>query len=140
MEGSLKGHTPKPFMGEQSKALKFLSDFNTYWICNNNNVSMKVPYHRVAICLGFLEGDKVRKWKDNQARQLQQKVREGMDQNDEDLWDEYKESFLNSFVDTAAKEHAMRKFNNLEQKGNETDDYIIKFDNLCSCLEFNCRS
>jgi hypothetical protein len=78
-EGSLKGRAPKPFTGERPKALEFLSDFNTYWICNDNNVSMKVPYHRVAICLGFLEGDKVREWKDDQARQLQQKVREGMD-------------------------------------------------------------
>jgi hypothetical protein len=98
---------------------------------------MKVPYHRVAICLGFLEGDKVHEWKDDQARQLQQKVCEGMDRNDEDLWDKYKESFLNSFVNTAAKEHAMHKFNNLEQKGNEIDDYIIKFNNLCSHLEFD---
>jgi hypothetical protein len=140
MEGSLKGRAPKPFTGEQPKALEFLSDFNTYWICNNNNVSMKVPYHRVAICLGFLEGDKDRKWKDDQARQLQQKVHEGMSREDEDLWDEFKESFLNSFVDTAAKEHAMCKFNNLEQKGNEIDDYIIKFNNLCSRLEFDRRS
>jgi hypothetical protein len=78
-EGSFKGRAPKPFTGERSKVLEFLSDFNTYWICNDNNVSMKVPYHRVAICLGFLEGDKVREWKDDQAQQLQQKVREGMD-------------------------------------------------------------
>jgi hypothetical protein len=77
-EGSLKGRAPKPFTGDRSKALEFLSDFNTYWICNDNNASMKVPYHRVAICLGFLEGDKVREWKDDQARQLQQKVCKGM--------------------------------------------------------------
>jgi hypothetical protein len=139
-EGSLKGRAPKPFTGERSKALEFLSDFNTYWICNDNNVSMKVPYHRVAICLGFLEGDKIREWKDDQARQLQQKVREGMSREDEDLWDEFKESFLNSFIDTAAKEHAMRKFNNLEQKGHEIDDYIIEFNNLCARLEFDRKS
>jgi hypothetical protein len=87
-----------------------------------------------------LEGDKVREWKDDQARQLQQKVCEGMSREDEDLWDEYKESFLNLFVDTAAKEHAMRKFNNLEQKGNEIDDYIIEFNNLCSRLKFDRRT
>jgi hypothetical protein len=34
----------------------------------------------------------------------------------------------------------MRKFNNLEQKGNEIDDYIIEFNNLCSHLEFDRRS
>jgi len=43
-EGGLKGRTPKPFAGERSRALNFLSDFNTYWISNDNNVSMKVPY------------------------------------------------------------------------------------------------
>jgi hypothetical protein len=63
-----------------------------------------------------------------------------MSREDEDLWDEFKESFLNSFIDTAAKEHAMRKFNNLEQKGNEIDDYIIEFNNLCSRLEFDRKS
>jgi hypothetical protein len=34
----------------------------------------------------------------------------------------------------------MHEFNNLEQKGNEIDDYIIKFNNLCSRLEFDRRS
>jgi len=43
-EEGLKGHAPKPFACERSRALDFLSDFNTYWISNNNNVSMKVPY------------------------------------------------------------------------------------------------
>jgi len=70
MEGGLKGHAPKPFAGERPRALDFLSDFNTYWISNDNNVSMKVPYQQVALCLGFLEGNKVRKWKDNQLRTL----------------------------------------------------------------------
>jgi len=70
MEGGLKGHAPKPFTGKRPRALDFLSDFNTYWILNNNNVSMKVPYQRVALCLGFLEGDKVREWKDDQLRKL----------------------------------------------------------------------
>jgi hypothetical protein len=68
-EGSFKGRTSKPFIGEHSKALEFLSDFNTYWICNDNNVSIKVPYHRVAISLGFLKRDKVHEWKDNQDNQ-----------------------------------------------------------------------
>jgi hypothetical protein len=66
-EGSLTGHTPRSFTGEHPKALEFLSDFNIYCICNDNNVSMKVPYYRVAICLEFFEGDKIHEWKDNQA-------------------------------------------------------------------------
>jgi len=39
-KGGLKGHAPKPFAGERPRALDFLSDFNTYWISNDNNVSM----------------------------------------------------------------------------------------------------
>ena len=30
MEGGLKGRAPKPFAGKRSRALDFLSDFNTY--------------------------------------------------------------------------------------------------------------
>ena len=70
MEGGLKGHAPKPFAGERSRALDFLSDFNTYWISNDNNVSMKVPYQQVALCLGFLKGNKICEWKDDQLRML----------------------------------------------------------------------
>ena len=77
MEGGLKGHTLKPFAGERPRALNFLSDFNTYWISNNNNVSMKVPYQCVALCLRFLEGDKVHEWKDNQLRRLQNEIQSG---------------------------------------------------------------
>jgi len=73
-EGGLKGHAPKPFAGERSRALDFLSNFNTYWILNNNNVSMKVPYQRVALCLGFLKGDKILEWKDDQLRTLQDEI------------------------------------------------------------------
>jgi hypothetical protein len=63
-----------------------------------------------------------------------------MSQDDEDLWDEFKESFINSFIDTAAKEHAMCDFSNLEQKGDGINDYIIRFNNLSSHLKFNHKS
>ena len=76
-EGSLKGRAPKPFTGERTKALDFLSNFNTYWISNDNNSSMIIPYHRIAICLGFFEGDRIREWKDDQIRKLQDRVKNG---------------------------------------------------------------
>jgi len=126
-EGGLKGCVLKPFTGKRSRALDFLSDFNTYWISNDNNVSMKVPYQQVALCLRFLEGDKIRKWKDDQLRTLQDEIRVRMSCNNEQLWDNFKKSFINSFVDTAVKEYAIREFNRLEQKGDEIDDYIVRF-------------
>lgn len=70
MGGGLKGHAPKPFAGERPRALDFLSNFNTYWISNDNNISMKVLYQQVALCLGFLKGNKVHEWKDDQLRML----------------------------------------------------------------------
>jgi hypothetical protein len=104
-KGVLRDVHLNPFTGKCTKALNFLSDFNSYWICNDNNVSIKVPYHKVAICLGFFEGNKICKWNDDQARQLQEKVQKGMDRQDEDLWNDFKGSFINTFVDTAAREH-----------------------------------
>jgi len=140
MEGGLKGCAPKPFAGKRSRALDFLSDFNTYWISNNNNVLMKVPYQRVALCLGFLKGDKIHEWKDNQLRTLQDEIHVGTSHNSERLWDNFKKSFINSFVDMAVKEYATRKFNRLEQKGDEIDDYIVRFNNLSTQLQHDCDS
>src|ERR1700682_5145996 len=140
VEGSLKGKTPKPFTGKRKEAMNFLSDFNNYWICNENNVSMKIPYYRVAICLGFFEGDDICEWKDNQTHQLQDKVRKGTAHGNEDLWDNFKREFLNSFHDTAAKECTLEEFSTLEQKGEEIDNYIIKFNNLSSRLQYDRNS
>src|SRR6266850_7984551 len=139
-EGGLKGCAPKPFTGERSRALNFLSDFNTYWISNDNNVSMKVPYQRVALYLGFLKGDKIREWKDDQLRTLQDEIRVGTSCNSKRLWDNFKKSFINSFVDTAVKEYATHEFNRLEQKGNEIEDYIIQFNNLSTRLQHDHNS
>lgn len=58
-EGCLKGCVLKPFTGKYVKALEFLSNFNIYWMFNDNNVALRVPYQRVAIFLRFLERDKL---------------------------------------------------------------------------------
>jgi len=137
MEGGLKERAPKPFAGERARALDFLSDFNTYWISNDNNVSMKVPYQWVALCLGFLEGDKICEWKDDQLRTLQDEIRSRTSCNNKRLWDNFKRSFINSFVDMAVKEYATQEFNRLEQKGDEINDYIVQFNNLSARLQHN---
>jgi len=139
-EGGLKGRAPKPFAGKRPRALDFLSDFNTYWILNNNNVSMKVPYQRVALCLRFLEGDKVCKWKDNQLRKLQDEIQSGTSRNNERLWDDFKKSFIQSSIDMAVKEYATHKFNKLKQKGTEIDNYIVQFNNLSTQLQHDRES
>jgi len=101
---------------------------------------MKVPYQQVALCLGFLEGDKIREWKDNQLRMLQDEIQIGTSCNSERLWDNFKKSFINSFIDTAVKEYAIREFNRLEQKGNKIDNYIVQFNNLSTQLQHDCDS
>ena len=103
MEGGLKGHALKPFTSKCAKALEFLSDFNIYWMYNNNNVAMRVPYQRIAIFLGFLEGDKLREWKDEQIQVLQEEVQTRTACKDEGLWDNFRGAFIWSFMDTTIK-------------------------------------
>jgi len=55
--------------------------------------------------------------------------------NNERLWDNFKKSFINSYVDTAVKEYAICEFNKLKQKGNEIDNYIVQFNNLSAWLQ-----
>ena len=101
---------------------------------------MIIPYHRIAICLGFFEGDRIREWKDDQIRKLQDRVKKGTNRDDEDLWTEFKKDFVSSLVDTAGKEHTAREFNSLEQKADDLDDYIICFNNLSARLEYDRES
>lgn len=101
---------------------------------------MKVLYQWVALCLGFLKGDKVCEWKDDQLRMLQDEIQSGTSQNNKRLWDNFKRLFINSFIDIAVKEYATHEFNKLEQKGNKIDDYIVRFNNLSTWLQHNCNS
>ena len=43
-------------------------------------------------------------------------------------------------MDTTLKELTVREFNHLEQKGDEIDDYIAKFNNYSGRLEYDRNS
>ena len=64
----------------------------------------------------------------------------GYHRNDEELWESVKKDFTQTYVDTALKELTMREFNRLEQKGDEIDDYIAKFNNYSGRLEYDRSS
>ena len=138
---SLQGQAPQPFKGDQSKVLEFLRDFNNYWIINDNNTAMKSASRRVATFLSYLEGDRIRDWKDEQLRKLQDRVAVlGYHRNDKELWEIVKRDFTQTYVDTALKELTGREFNRLKQKGEEIDNYIAKFNNYSTRLEYDRNS
>ena len=64
----------------------------------------------------------------------------GYHQNDEELWESVKKDFTQTYVDTVLKELTVREFNCLEQKGDEIDDYIAKFNNYSGRLEYDRSS
>ena len=64
----------------------------------------------------------------------------GYHRNDEELWESVKRDFTQTYVDTTLKELTAREFNRLEQKGDEIDDYIAKFNNYSGRLKYDRSS
>ena len=74
-------------------------------------------------------------------RKLQDRVAVlGYHRNDKELWEIVKRDFTQTYVDTALKELTGREFNRLKQKGEEIDNYIAKFNNYSTRLEYDRNS
>ena len=102
---------------------------------------MKSAYQQVATFLSYLEGDQIGDWKDEQLRKLQDRVAVlGYHRNDEELWENVKRDFTQTYVNIALKELTTWEFNCLEQKREEINDYIAKFNNYSGRLEYDRSS
>ena len=74
IDGQLKGRVPETFNGDRTQAQKFANAFELFWMTNDENSTMKIPYKRCTYFLGLLSGTKVDDWVIDQARILHDKV------------------------------------------------------------------
>jgi hypothetical protein len=74
LDGSLKGKIPEAFNGDRTKTQKFLNMFSLFWMNNEDNSHMKIPYKRCTYFLGLFDGNKVDDWVQDQTTILQEKT------------------------------------------------------------------
>ena len=116
----LRGHPPEIFDGDRTKAKKFMKEFTLWKLCNLNNEALSIPFSRVALCLSYIKGPNVDDWVSATTDDVYEKVhgragRPATHQlDDEDLWNEFAQEFVNAFADTAAAEHAYQELTELQ--------------------------
>jgi hypothetical protein len=62
LDRSLKGKVLEAFDGDCTKMQKFLNVFSLFWMNNEDNSHMKIPYKRCTYFLGLFDGNKVDDW------------------------------------------------------------------------------
>jgi hypothetical protein len=135
IDGQLKGRVPDTFDGDRTKTQTFMNAFDLFWMTNEDNAAMKLPYRCCTFFLGLLQGPKVEDWVVEQAKELQSKTSRRSDpiaKNDEDLWEDLKQAFENNYAHTGQLEEARANLTKLKMDGNLIDDYISSFENLLS--------
>ena len=90
---------------------------------------MKNPYSRVTTALTYMTGDMMESWKEDQLRQLIDRVAGGTPDTDKRHWQLFEAKFRTAFTNTNAAKDAQRELRSLKQ-GESLDEYITKFKQL----------
>jgi hypothetical protein len=115
--------------------------FSLFWMNNEDNSHMKIPYKRCTYFLGLFDGNKVNDWVQDQTAILREKTTcrsDPITKGDENLWLDLINTFKNAFAHTRRVEQARMDLAKLEMEGNNIDDYIAKFKNLLHKADIPC--
>jgi len=110
----MRGHPPEIFDGQRKNTAKFIKEFGLWKICNMRNKGMLNPFNRVALALSYIKGvhvddwvaqqiDKVF-WKAYRNNTIQPNIPPIYADNDERLWLEFIDEFVDAFGDSAVEE------------------------------------
>jgi len=127
--GALKGNPPFVFTGDRNTSRKFINNFDLWRLLNQHNDTMKKPLSRVVALLSYMDGDKVDAWKEEQMHILEKAANDGIQETDEDLWNDFIGRFRNAFTNQNQKEESYQKLCKLKQE-DSLDDFFAKFKQL----------
>jgi hypothetical protein len=60
--GGLFSTLPEVFNGNRAKAKEYMHSFKCWWALNEEKLVFNIPYKRVALCLSYMKGTKVKDW------------------------------------------------------------------------------
>ena len=115
-----------------------MNTFDLFWITNEDSFMMKTAYRRSTFFLGLLQGPKVDDWVLTQATALSTKVARGTAKDNKTLWDDLKQAFKNTYVNTGQIEQACMELQKHKMEADMINDYIAKFKNLLAKGEIPC--
>ncbi len=127
---SLLGSLPKPFDGNRDIAKEFMHSYKRWWRLNDEKVAFKVPYKRVALCISYIHGKKVKDWANEQQEAMDQKLTHGYIRLDEELWKDFTKSFKDTFTDITTGVKVENELQSLRMKDGDIDTYIATFKKL----------
>jgi len=127
--GALKGNPPFIFDGDRNKTTKFLLNWDLWHAVNRANDTMKKPFSRIVTMLSYMDSTCVDAWKGEQLLKLQEAADNGVQETDEDLWNDYMERFKNAFTNQNRRSEAYQELCKLKQ-GDSLDDFFAKFKQL----------
>jgi len=133
IDGQLKGKVPDTFDGDRTKTENFMNSFDLFWMTNDENSAMKIPYKRCTYFLGLLSRAKVDDWVYDQTKVLLKKVTccsDPIKKTDENLWEDLKDAFTRAFANTSKIEDAKIALSKVEMEGDQINEYIAKFEGL----------
>ena len=134
----MKGQPPNIFDRNRKKTNLFMTQFQLWWMINNESEVMRNPFQRISLCLSFIRGEQVDNWVEEKINQLRLAVigdpARGIPAthlpNDEALWNNFGADFRWAYQDTAAEENAYADLKNLHMIKDQIDEYIAHFEVL----------
>ncbi len=127
---SLLGSLPKSFDGNRDIAKEFIHFYKRWWRLNDKKPAFKILYKRVALCISYIHGKKVKDWADDQQEAMDKKLTSGYTWLDEELWEDFAKSFNDTFTDIAAGVKVENELQTLRMKDGNIDTYIATFKKL----------
>ena len=129
----LIGKEPDVFNGDQTKVEGFITKWKIYYGLNRRTYTMRNPFERTFIFLGYIRGPHVDKWVDDQIQEIYRYTQTSMDLNanwHEHIWDRMINDFAQTYQDIMSQERANVELNTLKMEKGELDEYTSRFRHL----------
>ena len=142
--GGMWGVPPTIFDGTRSKADDFWGQFRRFKLVNQTHEAMKVSFDRVLTALTYMRGPLINDWVDQQEKKLAARIdttkRNHVQEDDEVLWSEFENAFLDVWTNTSKKQNVYDQLMRLMMNGWDVDTYIATFDRLTLAAGWDLNS
>ena len=133
--GKLEGKEPTIFSSDRARTNEFMHELKLYQFLNSNAPLMNNPYRKVAHALTFIQGAAVAEWKWSVENWVMR--RPIPTPPHVDVWEEFKQDFIQDWDDMNAYYKATAKLNKLKMEGSNIDHYITKFTKLAQKAQYH---
>ena len=126
------GNPPRIFDGTCSEADTFMNEFNLHRLTNIGADQVDNPMKRVALLLGFIQGENVKDWVKHWTVLALDQYNTGLAPMDKHYWNTVTRAFEQAFQDTGTVERTEERIHHLAFTPGEVDGFIAKFESLAN--------